>query len=139
MISGENMQKFIFQTHALSLRRAVKGRRKPFDELLKEHRAAKEAMLLAKAELAAASKAIKSGGAPATSMPPGHSKHSDKNRDRHSGGHSQKSQPASNKLAKPQLPMPNRSVTKSAISNHILIENKCQRIEIAKLVSHIPV
>ena len=28
-----------FQTHALSLRRAVPGRRKPFDELLAEHKA----------------------------------------------------------------------------------------------------
>lgn len=32
------------KTHALSLRRAVAGRRKPFDELLKDHRAAKEAI-----------------------------------------------------------------------------------------------
>ena len=39
-----------FQTHALSVRRAVEGRRKPFDELLAEHRAAKEALLKAKAE-----------------------------------------------------------------------------------------
>lgn len=32
------------KTHALSLRRAVAGRRKAFDELLKDHRAAKEAI-----------------------------------------------------------------------------------------------
>ncbi|KAK6176383.1 hypothetical protein SNE40_014681 [Patella caerulea] len=37
------------KTHALSLRRAVKGRCKPFDDLLKEHRIAKEALLKAKA------------------------------------------------------------------------------------------
>ncbi|ESO91415.1 hypothetical protein LOTGIDRAFT_153854, partial [Lottia gigantea] len=37
------------KTHALSLRRAVKGRIKPFDDLLKEHRIAKEALLKAKA------------------------------------------------------------------------------------------
>ena len=30
---------FILQTHALSLRRAVPGRRKKFDELLAEHKA----------------------------------------------------------------------------------------------------
>ena len=29
----------LLQTHALSLRRAVPGRRKPFDELLAEHKA----------------------------------------------------------------------------------------------------
>ena len=29
----------LLQTHALSLRRAVLGRRKPFDELLAEHKA----------------------------------------------------------------------------------------------------
>ena len=39
-----------FQSHALSLRRAVPGRRLPFDELLQEHREAKDAYLLAKAE-----------------------------------------------------------------------------------------
>ncbi len=37
-----------FQGHALSLRRAVTGRSKPFDELLREHRDAKEASLAAK-------------------------------------------------------------------------------------------
>ena len=34
-----NTTKYSFQTHALSLRRAVPGRRKPFDELLAEHKA----------------------------------------------------------------------------------------------------
>ena len=43
-----------FQTHALSLRRKVTGRRKPFDDLLKEHRAVKEAILKQKAEQKAA-------------------------------------------------------------------------------------
>lgn len=38
------------QTHALSLRRKVQGRRKPFDDLLKEHRATKEALQKYKAE-----------------------------------------------------------------------------------------
>ncbi|KAK7503353.1 hypothetical protein BaRGS_00005274 [Batillaria attramentaria] len=38
------------KTHALGLRRAVQGRKKPFDELLREHKAAKEALLKAKAE-----------------------------------------------------------------------------------------
>ncbi|XP_060084370.1 ataxin-7-like protein 1 [Ylistrum balloti] len=42
------------KTHALSLRRKVPGRRKPFDELLKEHRAAKEAFLKQRAEQKAA-------------------------------------------------------------------------------------
>ena len=37
-----------FQSHALSLRRAVGGRRLPFDDLLQEHREAKDAYLLAK-------------------------------------------------------------------------------------------
>ena len=37
------------QTHALSLRRAVLGRSKSFDELLTDHRAAKEEFLRAKA------------------------------------------------------------------------------------------
>lgn len=46
-----------FQTHALSLRRAVEGRRKKFDDLLKEHRAAKEAQLKAKSEGKAAASA----------------------------------------------------------------------------------
>ena len=51
------LQAFLFllaftavQTHALGLRRAVPGRKKSFDDLLKEHKAAKEAMLKAKAE-----------------------------------------------------------------------------------------
>jgi ataxin-7 len=44
----------MFQTHALGLRRAVPGRKKSFDDLLKEHKAAKEAMLKAKAEEQAA-------------------------------------------------------------------------------------
>lgn len=38
----------------MSLRRKVPGRRKPFDDLLKEHRAAKEEMLKQKAEMKAA-------------------------------------------------------------------------------------
>ncbi|OWF55726.1 ataxin-7-like protein 1 [Mizuhopecten yessoensis] len=42
------------KTHALSLRRKVPGRRQPFDELLKEHRAAKEAFLKQRAEQKAA-------------------------------------------------------------------------------------
>ena len=42
------------QTHALGLRRAVQGRKKSFDDLLKEHKAAKEALLRAKAEEQAA-------------------------------------------------------------------------------------
>ncbi|XP_064605517.1 uncharacterized protein LOC135470474 isoform X3 [Liolophura sinensis] len=45
------------KTHALSLRRAVEGRRKKFDDLLKEHRAAKEAQLKAKSEGKAAASA----------------------------------------------------------------------------------
>ncbi|XP_005092007.2 ataxin-7-like protein 1 [Aplysia californica] len=36
------------KTHALSLRRAVPGRSKAFDELLKEHKAAKDALIKAK-------------------------------------------------------------------------------------------
>ncbi|XP_074644411.1 ataxin-7-like [Tubulanus polymorphus] len=51
------------KTHALSLRRAVKGRRKTFDQLLDEHRATKE--LLTQAKAAAAAAANKS--APASS------------------------------------------------------------------------
>jgi ataxin-7 len=47
---------FLFQTHALSLRRAVVGRSKSFDDLLKEHRAAKEALLKRKALAAQAGK-----------------------------------------------------------------------------------
>ena len=54
----------LFQSHALSLRRAVPGRIKPFDDLLKEHRAAKEALLKEKAEAAAAAAAM---GKPAVS------------------------------------------------------------------------
>lgn len=46
------------QTHALGLRRAVPGRKKSFDDLLKEHKAAKEAMLKAKAE----EQAVAAGG-----------------------------------------------------------------------------
>ena len=38
------------QTHALSVRRAVKGRSKSFDQLLLEHRGAKEAEALRKAK-----------------------------------------------------------------------------------------
>lgn len=45
---------FVFQTHALSLRRSVSGRSKSFDQLLLEHRAAKEAALKAKQEAVAA-------------------------------------------------------------------------------------
>ena len=36
------------QTHALSLRRAVQGRIKPFDDLLREHRDAKEKEIIKK-------------------------------------------------------------------------------------------
>ncbi|XP_076447842.1 uncharacterized protein LOC143284758 isoform X2 [Babylonia areolata] len=42
------------KTHALGLRRAVPGRKKSFDDLLKDHKAAKEALLKAKAEEQAA-------------------------------------------------------------------------------------
>ncbi|KAK3102677.1 hypothetical protein FSP39_013080 [Pinctada imbricata] len=42
------------KTHALSLRRKVQGRKKSFDDLLKEHRAAKEVLLKQKAEQKAA-------------------------------------------------------------------------------------
>ncbi|CAG5119278.1 unnamed protein product [Candidula unifasciata] len=38
------------KTHTLTLRRAVSGRRKSFDDLLKEHKAAKDVLLRAKAE-----------------------------------------------------------------------------------------
>ncbi|XP_025106270.1 ataxin-7-like protein 1 isoform X1 [Pomacea canaliculata] len=38
------------KTHALGLRRAVPGRMKSFDELLREHKAAKDALIKAKAE-----------------------------------------------------------------------------------------
>ena len=59
-----------FQTHALSLRRAVKGRCKTFDDLLKEHREAKEALLRAKQESQAAAVATKAAAALiATGMP----------------------------------------------------------------------
>ena len=34
-----HVETYFLQTHALSLRRAVTGRRKPFDELLAEHKA----------------------------------------------------------------------------------------------------
>ncbi|XP_013414670.1 ataxin-7 [Lingula anatina] len=53
------------KTHALSLRRAVQDRSKSFDELLREHRAAKEALLQAKqaaAGMVAAKKSSNSGG-----------------------------------------------------------------------------
>ncbi|XP_071123525.1 serine-rich adhesin for platelets-like [Mytilus edulis] len=39
------------KTHAISKRRQVAGRRKPFDDLLKEHRAAKELLLKQKEEM----------------------------------------------------------------------------------------
>lgn len=42
---------FCLQTHAISKRRQVAGRRKPFDDLLKEHRAAKELLLKQKEEM----------------------------------------------------------------------------------------
>ncbi|KAL8609902.1 hypothetical protein ACOMHN_016377 [Nucella lapillus] len=42
------------KTHPLGLRRAVPGRKKSFDDLLKDHKAEKEAMLRAKAEEQAA-------------------------------------------------------------------------------------
>lgn len=38
---------FFFQTHSLAMRRNVAGRRKNFDELLADHRAAKESLLKA--------------------------------------------------------------------------------------------
>ena len=59
---------YSLQSHALSLRRAVQGRRKPFDELLKEHRAAKEAFLKAKAEEKDAAAAAKAATTPGLAM-----------------------------------------------------------------------
>ncbi|XP_052252215.1 LOW QUALITY PROTEIN: uncharacterized protein LOC127858921 [Dreissena polymorpha] len=47
------------KSHALSLRRAVTGRRLPFDELLQEHRDAKEAYIKAKNEIKEATAAHK--------------------------------------------------------------------------------
>ncbi|KAL4225874.1 Ataxin-7-like protein 1 [Mactra antiquata] len=47
------------KSHALSLRRAVHGRRLPFDDLLKEHREAKEAYQKAKVESKEATAALK--------------------------------------------------------------------------------
>lgn len=54
---------FISQSHALSLRRAVIGRRLPFDELLQEHRDAKEAYMKAKLESREATAALKAAQA----------------------------------------------------------------------------
>ncbi|XP_052824375.1 ataxin-7-like protein 1 [Octopus bimaculoides] len=56
------------KTHALSLRRAVVGRRKPFDELLKDHRAAKEAIQREKvhAQYVAAAQRVAAQTAPAS-------------------------------------------------------------------------
>ena len=53
-----------FQSHALSLRRAVQGRRLPFDELLKEHREAKEAYMKARVESKEAAAALKAASTP---------------------------------------------------------------------------
>ncbi|XP_046372165.1 ataxin-7-like protein 1 isoform X1 [Haliotis rufescens] len=67
------------KTHALSLRRAVKGRSKTFDELLKEHRAAKELLLKQKAEMAAKAAAASGGGAGPGGGGSSKSGHSDSN------------------------------------------------------------
>ena len=48
----------------MSLRRAVQGRRLPFDELLKEHREAKEAYLKARVESKEAAAALKASTTP---------------------------------------------------------------------------
>lgn len=39
---------YVLQSHPMSLRRAVTGRSKPFDQLLADHRQAKEALIQAK-------------------------------------------------------------------------------------------
>lgn len=56
-------QDFSFQSHALSLRRAVNGRRLSFDDLLKEHREAKEAYQKAKVESKEATAKLKAAQA----------------------------------------------------------------------------
>jgi hypothetical protein len=53
----------MFQSHALSLRRAVNGRRLSFDDLLKEHREAKEAYQKAKVESKEATAKLKAAQA----------------------------------------------------------------------------
>ncbi|XP_048741891.2 ataxin-7-like protein 1 isoform X2 [Ostrea edulis] len=58
------------KTHALSLRRKVPGRRKPFDDLLKEHREAKEILLKQKAEQKAALQAAAEKKAQQSKNPP---------------------------------------------------------------------
>ncbi|XP_062579332.1 ataxin-7-like protein 2 [Saccostrea cucullata] len=58
------------KTHALSLRRKVPGRRKPFDDLLKEHREAKELLLKQKAEQKAALQAAAEKKAQQLKSPP---------------------------------------------------------------------
>ncbi|XP_022333263.2 uncharacterized protein LOC111130463 [Crassostrea virginica] len=58
------------KTHALSLRRKVPGRRKPFDDLLKEHREAKEILLKQKAEQKAALQAAAEKKAQQSKHPP---------------------------------------------------------------------
>ncbi|XP_072050333.1 LOW QUALITY PROTEIN: uncharacterized protein [Amphiura filiformis] len=47
------------KTHALGLRRKVEGRRKPFDDLLKEHKAAKEILVAERKAMVAAQEAMK--------------------------------------------------------------------------------
>lgn len=61
---------FSLQSHALSLRRAVGGRRLPFDELLQEHRDAKEAYMKAKIESREATAALKAAQAANKSQQP---------------------------------------------------------------------
>lgn len=51
------------KSHALSMRRAVIGRRLPFDDLLTEHKEAKEAYIKAKIESKAAKAALKAASA----------------------------------------------------------------------------
>ncbi|XP_064473008.1 ataxin-7-like isoform X2 [Ornithodoros turicata] len=62
------------KTHSLSLRRAVPGRRKNFDDLLMDHRAAKEASLASASVAKTPSPSSTSSASPAAA--PGQAKHS---------------------------------------------------------------
>ena len=61
----------VLQSHSLTMRRAVQGRSKSFNDLLGEHKAAKEAQLLLKAKTMEAAAAVTSPlgvGSPLTSL-----------------------------------------------------------------------
>ncbi|XP_064632233.1 ataxin-7-like protein 1 [Lineus longissimus] len=68
-ISRQCTRSLTCKTHALSLRRAVVGRSKSFDDLLREHRAAKEALVKRKALAAQANKKAAPGGLVVEELP----------------------------------------------------------------------